>query len=351
MKLSRYIVPALLLFVLPAAGDAAPKYETAIFAGGCFWCMEPPFSFIDGVKDIKAGYTGGKTENPTYEEVSSGTTGHLEAVRVIYDPKKVKYERLLDIFLHNIDPTDAGGQFADRGSQYHTAVFYTTPEQKKIAEQSKAKLDKSGKFKEPVATAILPAKKFYVAENYHQDYFRKNADRYNSYKVGSGRAGYIERTWPPHIPESKWSKFKKPSESELKKKLTSKQFDVTQKEGTERAFNNEYWDNHRAGIYVDVVSGEPLFSSRDKYDSGTGWPSFTKPIDKYAVTEHTDRGFFSVRTEIKSRYAGSHLGHVFDDGPKDKGGMRYCMNSAALRFIPMEDLQKEGYGEYLKLFK
>ena len=348
MRFSEYIIPALLMFTVTAPADAA-KYETAIFAGGCFWCMEPPFSFLDGVKDVSAGYTGGHVENPTYEQVSTGRTGHYEAVRIIYDPKKVGYDKLLNIFWKNIDPTDDGGQFADRGTQYLTAVFYTTEGQKQIAEKSKDALNRSGKFKAPVATAILPAKKFYPAENYHQNYFQTNADHYNRYKVGSGRAGFIERTWGGH--DNKWSKFKKPSEAELKKKLSGMQYDVTQKEGTERAFTGEYWDNHKEGIYVDVVSGEPLFSSSDKFDSGTGWPSFTRPIDKSSVAEHTARTLFMTRTEVRSRYADSHLGHVFTDGPKDRGGMRYCINSASLRFIPKEDLEKEGYGEYLKLFK
>lgn len=349
MNLKHFIIPVLLMFTVSGSADAA-KYETAVFAGGCFWCMEPPFSFLDGVKDVSAGYTGGKTENPDYESVSTGRTGHYEAVRIIYDPQKVAYEKLLDIFWRNIDPTDDGGQFADRGTQYLTAVFYTTEAQKQKAEKSKELLGKSGKFKKPIATAVLPAKKFYPAEDYHQNYFQTNANHYNRYKVGSGRAGFLENTWAKEA-DSKWSKFKKPSEQELKKKLTPMQFDVTQKESTERAFTGETWDNHRDGIYVDVVSGEPLFSSKDKFDSGTGWPSFTKPIEKYALTEHTDKKLFSVRTEVRSRYGDSHLGHVFDDGPKDKGGMRYCINSAAMRFIPKENLEKEGYGEYLKHFK
>lgn len=349
MNISKYIVPVLLMFTISGGAEAA-KYETAVFAGGCFWCMEPPFSFLDGVKDVSAGYTGGKTENPTYEQVSTGKTGHYEAVRITYDPQKVAYEKLIDIFWRNIDPTDDGGQFADRGTQYLTAIFYTTDAQKEKAEKSKQALAKSGKFKQPIATAILPAKKFYAAEDYHQNYFRTNADHYNRYKTGSGRAGFIDKTWKQDA-DGKWAKFKKPSEQELKKKLTPMQFDVTQKEATERAFTGETWDNHKDGIYVDVVSGEPLFSSKDKFDSGTGWPSFTKPIEKYSLTEHTDKKLFSTRTEVRSRHADSHLGHVFDDGPKDKGGMRYCVNSASMRFIPKENLEKEGYGEYLKLFK
>lgn len=350
MRLSKYLVPVLLLFTVSSGAQGA-KYETAVFAGGCFWCMEPPFSFLDGVKDVSAGYTGGKTENPTYEQVSTGKTGHYEAVRVIYDPQKVKYEKLLDIFWKNIDPTDDGGQFADRGTQYLTAVFYTTKEQKTIAEKSKKVLGDSGRFKSPIATAILPAKKFYEAEDYHQNYFQTNSGHYNRYKTGSGRAGFIEKTWGHEVKKSRWSGFKKPDEDTLKKKLTPMQFAVTQKESTERAFTGEYLDNHKEGIYVDVVSGEPLFSSADKFDSGSGWPSFTRPLDKSMITEHADRKFLMERTEVRSRHADSHLGHVFNDGPKEKGGMRYCINSAAVRFVPKENMEKEGYGEYLKLFK
>lgn len=339
---------------------ANSKKSEAIFAGGCFWCMEPPYSFLDGVIEIDAGYTGGHTENPTYKEVTSGGTGHYEAVRIIYDPEKVSYEKLLDIFWVNIDPTDAGGQFGDRGQSYQTAIFYTSDEQKKIAEESKMQLDKSGKFKKPIATEILPAKPFYKAEEYHQEYFKKNPDYYKRYKVGSGRAGFIERTWGDKLKElvekssfdtSKWESYKKPSSSELKKKLNDLQYKVTQKDGTERAFQNEYWDNKAPGIYVDIVSGEPLFSSTDKYKSGTGWPSFVKPLVPELVTEHVDKSWFSVRTEVRSKYADSHLGHVFDDGPRDRGGLRYCINSAALRFVPAENLEKEGYGQFLKLFE
>ncbi|WP_338156634.1 peptide-methionine (R)-S-oxide reductase MsrB [Seleniivibrio woodruffii] len=348
MKYSRYIIPMLLMFTMAPAANAA-KYETAIFAGGCFWCMEPPFSFLDGVKDVSAGYTGGKVENPTYEDVSAGYTGHYEAVRIIYDPAKVKYEKLLDIFWRNIDPTDAGGQFADRGTQYKTAIFYTTAAQKTAAEKSKDALGKSGKFKESIKTAVLPAAKFYPAENYHQDYAQKNKTHYDRYKVGSGRAGYLKKTWGKE--ESVNPKYKKPSDAELKSRLSPLQYNVTQKEGTERPFDNAYWNNHKDGIYVDVVTGEPLFSSKDKFDSGTGWPSFTKPIDKKMVKEKDDFKLLGKRTEVRSLYGDSHLGHVFEDGPEDKGGMRYCINSAALRFIPKEDLEKEGYGEYLKLFK
>jgi len=359
MKSLKLALFAIIIFFSGVAMSEA-KTKEAIFAGGCFWCMEPPYSFIDGVIDVSAGYTGGHVENPTYNSVSTGRTGHYEAIRIKYDSDKVDYEKLLDIFWINIDPTDAGGQFADRGTQYLTAIFYTDENQKAVAERSKAALDKSGKFKAPIATAILPAEKFYVAEDYHQDYYKKNPEHYKRYKIGSGRAGFIERNWGDKLKEltknnsediSKWENFQKPDAKELKQILTDIQYDVTQNEGTERAFNNEFWDEKRDGIYVDVVSGEPLFSSTDKFKSGTGWPSFVKPLVSELVTEHVDKSWFSTRTEVRSKFADSHLGHVFTDGPVDRGGLRYCINSASLRFIPAERLEEEGYGEFKKLFE
>jgi peptide methionine sulfoxide reductase msrA/msrB len=324
--------------------------KTATFAGGCFWCVESDFEKVPGVVKVISGYTGGFRENPSYE--SYGKDGHVEAVQVHYDASKTTYDELLDVFWKHIDPTDAEGQFADRGRSYRSAVFYHDEEQKRSAEKSKDNLAKSGRFAKPVLTEIIKFEKFYEAEDYHQDYHRKNPLRYRFYRNGSGRDQFLKKTWgndSSSITPEKRQTYKKPDDLELRSKLTPLQYEVTQKDGTERAFQNEYWDSKKEGIYVDVVSGEPLFSSLDKYDSGTGWPSFIRPLEPGNVVEKEDRGLFMSRTEVRSRGGDSHLGHVFPDGPKPTG-LRYCMNSAALRFIPREDLEKEGYGRYSGLF-
>jgi peptide methionine sulfoxide reductase msrA/msrB len=312
--------------------------------------MEPPFEKLPGVERVVSGYAGGTEVNPTYEQVSAGATGHVESVQVTYDPARLTYERLLEVFWRQVDPTDDGGQFVDRGAQYRSVIFTHDDAQRTAAEASKAALAASGRFEKPLVTRIVPFTTFYPAEEYHQDYHEKNPLRYRFYRHGSGRDQFLEKVWGAEPARAQApGAAAKPPDDVLRAKLTPLQYEVTQHAATERAFQNEYWEEKREGIYVDVVNGDPLFSSRDKFDSGTGWPSFTRPLEAEQVVEHEDRGWLGVRTEVRSRGAGSHLGHVFADGPPPTG-KRYCINSAALRFVPKDQLEAEGLGRFRALF-
>ena len=333
--------------------------ETALFAGGCFWCMEHPYENQPGISKALSGYTGGEKQNPTYNQVASGSTQHVEAVEIHFDPEVISYNDLLQIFWRNVDPTDAGGQFVDRGKQYTTGIFYKNNQQKTSAEQSKKRLADKNLFNKKIITKIVPAGKFYPAEEYHQDFFKKNYIRYRVYRAGSGRDEFIKRIWGEDreykISKTVFNGVTVPkiiyigNKTKTKSQLTNMQYKVTQKNGTEPPFKNEYWENKQPGIYVDIISGEPLFSSKDKFKSGTGWPSFTRPLVQENIIQKRDTTNNMIRIELRSKSADSHLGHLFRDGPKPSG-LRYCINSASMMFIPVENLKKEGYEDFLTLF-
>lgn len=416
--------------------------KEAYFAGGCFWCMEWIFEAQDWVKEAISWYAWWSKEDAKYDIVSTWKTNHREAVKVVYDPSKISYEKLVDLYWSQIDPTDPNWQFADKWHQYTTAIIYSNDEEKTIDEKSKQKLQESKRFEKDIATQIVPFTTFYPAEEYHQDYYKKSSFRYNLYKKWSWREDFIEKykietdNFPSfykkysseELRNAKWNillffhadwcstckefdrqikllwklenltilivdfdnstelkqKYSVLSQSTfvqvdnewnmykrflgktnikdildnlvsyqdiLKKKLTPLQYKVTQESWTEKPFDNEYWDNHEDGIYVDIVDWTPLFSSKDKFDSGTGWPSFTKPIDENMLNKEEDNTLFSTRTEIISKNSDSHLWHVFNDWPADKWGLRYCMNSAALKFIQLSEMKEKGYEKYLKLFE
>jgi len=305
-------------------------------AGGCFWGIEAYMSRIYGVYDVTSGYGNGNKENPTYEEVCTGTTGFAETVHVSYDPSRVDLKTLLTYFFKVIDPTSKNKQENDVGTQYRSGVYYKNENDKTIID-SFVSLEQK-KYSKQVVTEVLPLKNFFLAEEYHQDYLEKNPNGYCPINFDNLKDTVVTIDM---------KKYPKPSDEILKKKLTAIQYKVTQENDTESAYSNEYWDNKQAGIYVDVVTGEPLFSSKDKYDSGCGWPSFTKPIIPEVVTYKDDKNYNMTRTEVRSRSGNTHLGHVFEDGPKDKGGKRYCINSASIKFIPYDKMEEENYG-YLK---
>lgn len=341
--------------------SVAQSSRTMLVAGGCFWCVEADLEKLPGVIEVISGYAEGSNENPTYENYAKN--GHREVVEVEYNPSQVSFEEILIYAMKHMDPTDGDGSFYDRGEYYSPAFYYENQTQKSIIDSLIAEVDEKGPYDKPLAIDVVERPKFWPAEDYHQNYYKGTLSqlKYKYYRNASGRDDFIEKYWGtdtgPNLSwretagaGGSWEDFVKPSDAELKQTLTAMQYKVTQQNGTEPAFQNEYWDNKKDGIYVDVVSGEPLFSSTNKFDSGTGWPSFTRPIDYGFVTEHDDYLLLQKRTEIRSAIADSHLGHVFNDAPKELGGIRYCMNSASLRFVPKEDMEAEGYGDFLYLF-
>ena len=308
-------------------------------AGGCFWGLQAYLDRLYGVNETVVGYANGNTTRPTYEQVCYQNTGHAETVSIDYEDSKIPLSTLLEYYFKVVDPTSLNRQGNDRGIQYRSGIYYLDTADLPLIRQAMAEEQK--KHSSPLVVEVLPLKHFFAAEEYHQKYLDKNP------------AGYchIDLSSLDEDPGAKHNRAilrAKPDPAELRQRLTPLQYHVTQQAGTEPPFHNEYYENHHNGIYVDIVSGTPLFSSRNKYDSGSGWPSFTRPIDPAALQTRTDRSLFEARTEVRGRDSDSHLGHVFADGPRDKGGLRYCINSAALRFIPLEQMQEQGYGEYIR---
>lgn len=307
-------------------------------AGGCFWGVEAYMSRIYGVYDVVSGYANGNMANPTYDDLVYGDATHAETVKVLYDPKRVDLETLLTYYFKVIDPTTYQRQGNDWGPQYRTGIYYVDQQERPIIDAMMAKVQ--AQYDLPLQVEVMPLDGFYLAEEEHQDYLEKDPEGYCHIDLFKVQEPVILAKWYP-----------KPSDAELRKNLTDAQYRVTQQNETERAFSNAYCDTKSPGIYVDIATGEPLFLSNDKYDSGCGWPSFTKPILPEVVTYKEDKSFNMVRVEVRSRAGDSHLGHIFEDGPKDKGGMRYCINSAAIDFVPLDQMAARGYGYLAHLVK
>jgi peptide methionine sulfoxide reductase msrA/msrB len=312
------------------------KFKEIYLAGGCFWGVEAYFDKILGVEYTEVGYANGKTEDTSYKEIDS--TGHAETVRVVYDPEVVELEEILEYYFKIIDPTILNRQGNDIGTQYRTGIFYKNEDDEQVISNFIESI--KSEYDSEIVTEVEPLENFVIGEEYHQDYLEKNPNGYCHINLSD---------IPNRKPEINPRDYEKPSDEEIKEKLTEEEYEITQGKGTEPPFKNEYNDNKAKGIYVDIVTGQPLFSSRDKYDSGSGWPSFTKPIDKGLLRYLEDKSIGMERIEVLSISGDTHLGHVFNDGPEDEGGLRYCMNSGSLRFIPLEKMDEEGYGN-LKVY-
>jgi len=316
--------------------ESKQEQRIIYLAGGCFWGLEAYMERIQGVTDAVSGYANGKGDTTNYQLLHA--TDHAETVKVTYDPNKISLDKLLQYYFRVIDPTSINKQGNDRGRQYRTGIYYQNEQDKAVIEAALKTLQ--SKYKEPIQIEVEPLKNYVEAEEYHQDYLKKNPNGYCHID--------IKKADEPLIDDKK---YPKPSDTELKQKLTALQYDVTQGKHTERSFSNEYWDNFAPGIYVDITTGEPLFSSKDKFESGCGWPSFTKPIAAEVAEYQRDNSFNMTRIEVLSRSGHAHLGHVFDDGPRDKGGLRYCINSASIKFIPLDEMEKQGYGDLIPFVK
>lgn len=306
-------------------------------AGGCFWGLEQYLAGIRGVVRTEVGYANGRTENPTYEQVCYDDTGHAETVRVVYDPEQLPLPFLLELFYEAIDPVAVNRQGNDRGVQYRTGIFYTDEADAPVIAASLRALQK--RYAKPLAVTQAPLANYAPAEDDHQKYLEKNPSGYCH--IGPA---LIKRAAQAVVDPTL---YERQNDRKLRETLSERQYAVTRQSATEPAFTGEYWDHNEPGIYVDITTGEPLFSSRDKFDAGCGWPSFAKPIDPMAAREFEDRSYGMRRTEVRSRVGDAHLGHVFDDGPAERGGLRYCINSAALRFIPKSKMEALGYGNLL----
>lgn len=331
-------------FYQPKQQQAAALINTKsiYLAGGCFWGVEGYFERIHGVVDAVSGYANGRTQDPTYEDVIYRNTGHAEAVKVTYNADVLSLDDVLLYFFRIIDPTSLNKQGNDRGTQYRAGIYTTDPAEERVVATALAKLEEQ--YTRPIVVENLPLSNFYLAEEYHQDYLLKNPNGYCHVDLNKADIPLPSQSTHQAFDASN---YQKPAADVLKQRLTADQFYVTQNSGTERAFTHEYDDLFAPGLYVDVVSGQPLFSSKDKYPSGCGWPSFVKPIQAEVVTEIVDNSYNMRRIEIRSKLADSHLGHVFEDGPKDRGGLRYCINGASLLFIPLADMQAKGYANWL----